>query len=247
MEKGSILESMKYNREWANDPSGSEAILKGFENVSNHQSHWRQLTGCWKGVRGWTMTALTPPWDLQAQTAASCPPYRHEKTLLGPSILSWVVPVLPDPEIRNSERLGKQRVSGSACVLHLSSIIVQLFEAWKKSEKYKVNCFRKLEGFGRVPRKIQRVLNRSKKSRASRWGRKCQGSISGCWKFPEVSENVQMLWNGAGRLRKFGRVENSENRKVQESYKEEFHQVGGARCSWYSNCRMYRKEASFIL
>ena len=45
----------------------------------------------------------------------------------------------------------------------------------------------------------------------------------------------------------FGRVLISETRKVQESYKEEFRQVEGARRSRYSNCRMYRKEASFIL
>ena len=32
---------------------------------------------------------------------------------------------------------------------------------------------------------------------------------------------------------------------MQESYKGEFCQVGGARHSQYSNCRMYRKEASF--
>ena len=43
MEKGSILESMKENREWANDPSEQEAILKGFENVLNHQSHQNSL------------------------------------------------------------------------------------------------------------------------------------------------------------------------------------------------------------
>ena len=30
MEKGSILESVKENREWADDPSGSLAILKVF-------------------------------------------------------------------------------------------------------------------------------------------------------------------------------------------------------------------------
>ena len=48
-------------------------------------------------------------------------------------------------------------------------------------------------------------------------------------------------------LGRFGRVLSSETRKVQESYKEEFHQVGGARRTRYSNCRMYRKEASLIL
>ena len=91
------------------------------------------------------------------------------------------------------------------------------------------------------------VSNGSKKSRASRRGRKCQGSISGCWRFPEVSKNIRKLQNGAGRLRRFGRVLSSETRKVQESYEEEFRQVEGARRSRYSNCRMYRKEASFIL
>ena len=63
----------------------------------------------------------------------------------------------------------------------------------------------------------------------------------------EVSKNVWELRNGAGRLGRFERVLNSETRKVQESYEEEFRQVGGARCSRYLNCRMYMKEASFIL
>ena len=110
----------------------------------------------------------------------------------------------------------------SARALHLPSIVVQLFEARKKSENYKVNCFRNAEWSGMVPRKIPRVLNASKKSRASRRGRKCQGSISGCRRFPEVSKNVWKLRNGAGRLGRFGRVLSSETRKVQESYKEEF-------------------------
>ena len=98
-------------------------------------------------------------------------------------------------------------------------------------EKYKVNCFWKSEWFGNVPRKFPSVMNRSKKSRASRRGRKCQGSVSGCRRFPEVLKNVWKLRNGAGRLGRFGRVLSSETRKVQESYEEEFHQVGGARHS----------------
>ena len=137
--------------------------------------------------------------------------------------------------------------SASARALCLPSIIVQLFEAWKKSEKYKVNCFRKAEWSGKVPRKIPRVSNRSKKLRASIRGRKCQGSVPGCQRFPEVLKNVSMLRNGAGRLRRFGRAWSLETRKMQESYKEEFCQVEGARCSQYLNCRMYMKEASFIL
>ena len=116
-------------------------------------------------------------------------------------------------------------------MLCLPSIVVQLFEARKKSEKYNVNCFRKAELSGKVPRKIPRVPNGSKKSRASRRGRKCQGSISGCRRFPEVSKNVWKLRNGAGRLRRFGRVLSLETRKVQESYEEEFRQVEGVRRS----------------
>ena len=150
-------------------------------------------------------------------------------------------------ELRRTQETKGFWTSASAHVLCLPSIVVQLFEARKKSEKYKVNCFQKAEGFERVLRKIPRVSNGSKKLRASRRGRKCQGSVSGCWKFLEVSKNVWMLLNGAGRLGRFGRVVSSETRRVQKSYKEEFHQVGGARHSRYSNCRMYRKEASFIL
>ena len=37
--------------------------------------------------------------------------------------------------------------AASAHALRLPSIVVQLFEAQEKSEKYKVNCFRKAEGF----------------------------------------------------------------------------------------------------
>ena len=138
-------------------------------------------------------------------------------------------------------------MSASARALHLPSIVVQLFEAQKKSEKHNVNCFKKAEWSGKVPQNIPRVSNGSKKLRASRRGRKCQGSVSGCWRFLEVSKNVRKLRNGAGRLGRFGRVLSSETRKVQESYKEEFRQVEGTRHSRYSNCRMYRKEASFIL
>ena len=43
MEKGSILESRKENRKWADNPHGSEAISKGFENVSNRQSDQNSL------------------------------------------------------------------------------------------------------------------------------------------------------------------------------------------------------------
>ena len=138
-------------------------------------------------------------------------------------------------------------MSASARALRLPSIIVQLFEARKKLENYKVNCFQKAEWSEKVLQKIPRVSNGSKKSRASRRGRKCQGSVSGCRRFLEVSKNVWKLRNGAGRLGRFGRVLSSETRKVQESYEEEFRQVEGARRSRYSNCRMYMKEASFIL
>ena len=68
-------------------------------------------------------------------------------------------------------------------MLHLPSIVVQLFEAQKKLEKYKVNCFQKVEWFRKVLQKVLSITNVSKKLRASRRGRKCQGSISGCWKY----------------------------------------------------------------
>ena len=126
-------------------------------------------------------------------------------------ILLQVVPVLPDSEIQNLERLRKQKVSGqqlqaSAHVLHLPSIIVQLFEAQKKSEKYKVKCFQKAEWFRKVPQKIQRITNGSKKLRASRRGRKCWGSISGCQKFRRSQKMYGSLRLVQGGSESAGRV-----------------------------------------
>ena len=94
----------------------------------------------------------------------------------------------------------------SACALRLPSIIVQLFEAQKKIRKIQGELV--LEG-GMVWKGsavdsegvewIQEVESFKKR-------RKCQGSISGCRRFLEVSKNVRKLRNGSGRLERFGRV-----------------------------------------
>ena len=126
-----------------------------------------------------------------------------------------MVPVLPDPEIWNLEGLRKKGfwMSASACALPLPSIVVQLFETHKKSEKYNVNCFRKAEWSGKVLRKIPRVSNRSKKLRASRRGRECQGSVPGC----QVSGGLKKCmgaseWcRGAQNVRKGVKFRNQES------------------------------------
>ena len=92
------------------------------------------------------------------------------------------------------------------------------------------------EGFERI-QEVKSFKKRQEVPRKRFWMSEVSGGLENVWK----------LQNGAGRLRRFGRVLSSETRKVQESYEEEFHQVEGARRSRYSNCRMYMKEASFIL
>ena len=70
-------------------------------------------------------------------------------------------------------------------------------------------------------------------SEVSRGLKKCTDASEWCREAQKVWKGVKFgNQEGAGKLQ--GRIPSGRS-------------LGGARCSQYSNCRMYRKEASFIL